>query len=327
MTHWVLGIDGGGTSTRAAILDETGAVRGIGTSGASNYDDVGAAGAQASIDAAVRNARERAGMPAQRFEAVFMGMAGVVSNVDRAVFRQIAQQLDLAALEAVGIDHDIHIALAGALSGRPGIVLIAGTGSACYARSAGGVSWRSGGWGSLLADEGSGYWFGVEAMKAAVRAFDGRGVPTLLTGAVLDHLKLTDINDIMHRIYSVGLSRSEIAAMSRLVIEAARVQDGVAIDLISRAGQDLAACAEAAARALELPAPEIAVVGGMTQAGAVFLEPLRMHLRSRLPDYRWTTPELSPVLGAGLLALERLAIGIDGSILQKLKTFYLNEQR
>jgi N-acetylglucosamine kinase-like BadF-type ATPase len=302
-------------------------VRGIGISGASNYDDVGAEGAQTSIAAAVRYARERAGMPAQRFDAVFMGMAGVVSNTDRAVFRQIVQKLDLAEIGAVGIDHDIHIALAGALSGRPGIVVIAGTGSACYARSAGGVSWRSGGWGSLLADEGSGYWFGVEAIKAAVRASDGRGATTVLTKAVLDHLKLSDINDIMHRLYSVGMSRSEIAAMSRLVIEAARAQDRVAIDLISQAGDDLAACVEAAARAIEIPAPEVAVVGGMTQAGAVFLEPLQMHLRSRLPDYRWTTPELSPVLGAGLLALERLAIVIDSSILQNLRTFFANEQR
>ncbi len=326
MMRCVLGIDGGGTSTRAVILDETGALLGIGISAGSNYDDVGIEKALASVQTAVQQARERAGFAVRRFDAVFLGMAGIVSDKDRAVIRDIALRLDLAEPGSIGVDHDIRIALAGALSGRPGIVLIAGTGSSCYARSAAGVDWRSGGWGSLLADEGSGYWLGVEAMKAAVRASDGRGTPTLLTQSVMDHLHLTDINEIMHRVYSIGLSRAEIAAMSRLVIDAAHAHDPVAVNLIVRAGDELAACAEAAARAIGLEAPEVTIVGGMTQAGAVFLDPLRMHLRARLPDHQWRTPELPPVIGAGLLALQHLSITVSDTTLQHLQSSLLHER-
>jgi N-acetylglucosamine kinase-like BadF-type ATPase len=107
-------------------------------------------------------------------------MAGVVSPTDRAIMANIAQSLTLAPADRVGVDHDCRIALAGGLSGRPGMVQIAGTGSSTFGVNASGESWRAGGWGQLISDEGSGYWLGVQAMQTAVRAFDGRLPPTLL---------------------------------------------------------------------------------------------------------------------------------------------------
>src|SRR6478736_4461694 len=123
MTLYALGIDGGGTKTQAAIVDEMGRVRGIGVGGPSNYDDVGADRARENIAMAIAEAQRKAVIVPGPFEGVFLGLAGVVSEADRAFVRSIAADLRLAPPDRAGVDHDCRIALAGGLGGRPGIVL------------------------------------------------------------------------------------------------------------------------------------------------------------------------------------------------------------
>jgi len=146
MNHYVLGIDGGGTKTAAVIVDEGGRLHGVGLAGPSNYDDVGVEAARAEIERAVAAARRMAGRATRRFDAAFLGIAGVVSPKDHAIVRAMAGVLDLAPPERVGADHDCRIALAGGLTGRPGIVQIAGTGSSTFGMNAADVGWRAGGW-------------------------------------------------------------------------------------------------------------------------------------------------------------------------------------
>jgi N-acetylglucosamine kinase-like BadF-type ATPase len=320
VTRYVLGVDGGGTKTQVAIVAEDGRLGGVGLGGPSNFDDVGIATAQANIGQAVMMARQAAGLNEISFEAVFLGMAGVVSAEDRAVIQQMAQNLALAPADQVGVDHDCRIALAGGLAGRPGIVLIAGTGSSCYGMNMAGESWRAGGWGYLISDEGSSYWLGVQAMRAAVSAYDGRSEATLLVDKVLQHLGLTLMEQIMHRIYVPGLSRAEVAGLAPVVIEAAQAGDRVALALLNQGTQDLAECVLAVARRLGLAETpcELAVVGGLGQAGDIFIQPLRWAILARLPHCRLVLAELPPVLGACLLALQKLGITVDAATAQNL---------
>ena len=240
MTRYVLGIDGGATKTLAAIADEAGRVCGIGAGGPSNVDDIGTDWARANIAQAVAAARVDAGLGAAPFDAAFLGLAGIVAPADRAVVHGIAAGLRLALPERVGVDHDCRIALAGGLSGRPGIVVIAGTGSSCYGRTGAGADWRAGGWGSLIGDEGSGYWLGWQALRSAVRAYDGRGPATRLEADVRRVLGLPDMNAIMHRLYVDELSRAEIAALAPLLLAAARADDPPALALLRGGCADLA---------------------------------------------------------------------------------------
>ncbi|MBI4927608.1 MAG: hypothetical protein HY835_07570 [Anaerolineae bacterium] len=319
-----LGIDGGGTKTNATIVDRHGNVLAYGLGGPSNYDDVGISVAQASIATAVNAARKQAGLDETPFEAAFLGMAGVVSEKDRAVIAQIAGELKLAPLEAIGVDHDCRIALAGGLSGRPGIVQITGTGSSCYGRRSDGADWRAGGWGHLMGDEGSSYWLGVQALRAAVMSYDGRIPTTLLEEKIRKALKLEGILDIMHRVYATDMTRSSVAALAPLVIEAASAGDACALGLVQQAAQDVAECVQAVARKLEMQgshnAPcEVALVGGLLNAGEVFVDPLITAIRNALPFSQVTRAELPPVLGACLLALQSTGIPIDLKITQRLK--------
>jgi N-acetylglucosamine kinase-like BadF-type ATPase len=316
---YVLGVDGGGTKTYAAIVSTSGDILGEGSAGPSNYHDVGVEATKANIASAITMASKRAELTKPEFAAAFLGLASIVSAADRDVVKSIAKDLQLPANDRLGIDHDCRIALAGGLSGRPGIVQIAGTGASTYGRNAEGKEWRSGGWGYLLADEGGGYWFGLNAMKAAVRAADGRSKETALRQLVIDRLKLATMDDIMHRLHVMGMSRSEIASLCPLLIDAAREGDQVALAVVEEGMAHIAECVETVAKRLGFDstgdasfppaaACELALVGGLFNAGDVVIEPLRKAIHRRLPNCSVILAELQPVLGACLLALNCLDI-------------------
>jgi N-acetylglucosamine kinase-like BadF-type ATPase len=306
MTARYLGVDGGGTKTHAVILDETGRVRGSGFGGSSNFGYVGIAQAAANIRDAVRSAAEAAGTPASGFDAAFLGLAGVVSQADRDVAAHIARTIDLAPDAAVGVDHDGRVALAGGLAGEPGIVQIIGTGTSCFGMTESGERWMAGGWGTLIADEGGGFWLGVQAMKAAAAAADTRGQPTVLLQHTLDGLGIQRMDQIMARLYTDKISVAEVAALAPRVIEAAKAGDAVAQAIIGRGVDEVARCVEAVARYLRFGSDvRVVYVGGITKAGETITTPLNEAIRRRLPQCRIQSPQFSAATGAALLAYQR----------------------
>lgn len=304
----VLGIDGGGTKTAAVIVDSAGHVLGSGEGGPSTYGVVPLEVTRHSIATAVAAAARQAGLFTHKFSAAFLGLGNVASQTDRRAVHAMALELGLASSGTIGVDHDIRIALAGGLSGRPGLVMIAGTGASCFGMNAAGATWRAGGWGPLIDDEGSSYWLGLQAMRAAVLDFDGRGLTTQLTQAVVDCLALGEMNEIMNRLYAAEMTRTEIAALAPLVFTTARQGDAVAQRLINQGCAAMAECAWAVAQRLDLAqaASELAIVGGLTNAGKAFLAPFKAAVTARLPRCAVHLAEFSPAIGAAFLALQML---------------------
>jgi len=321
MGNYVLGIDGGGTRTRAATVGLDGDVLGVGIGGASNYDDVGVAIAQRNIEHAVEAATTAAGVARTDCRAVFLGMAGVTSATDKEHIRDIALRLKLAPPDRIGVHHDCRIALAGGLEGRPGIVQIIGTGSSCYGRTAAGEDWLAGGRGHLISDEGSGNWMGVHAMRAAVRAYDGRDPATPLLGDVLTALDITSIEEILHRIYVVGLSRAEIATLGPVVVRRAMEGDQAAVQIVERGAFETAECVAAVARRLGMAdGPcEVCPVGGMLQAGPTVSERFAAAVVRLLPKATVQRASLPPALGAAILALALAGVEVNPAILTRLR--------
>lgn len=318
---YALGIDGGATKTEAILISSDGRVIGVGRGGPSNYHAAGIEATRQGIAEAVAEAHAAAGVAAGPCAAAFLGLAGLVSPRDRAIIYALARELHLAPDDAIGIDHDCRIALAGGLSGRPGIVQIAGTGSSTFGVNVAGEAWRAGGWGQLLADEGSGYWFGLRAMQSAVGAYDGRLGDTILLDRVQDALQLKDMNDIMQRLYFDGMDKSEIAALAPLVLDAAYAGDRIARELVDEGMGQLAACVDAVARRLKMTgAPvEIALVGGLFRAEDVVVEPFRAAVADYLTAFEVRRPELSPAAGAALLALDMAGAEASPAVLQALR--------
>lgn len=318
---FVLGIDGGGTKTAAVILDSAGHILACGEGGPSTYGVVPLQVTRNSIFTAVSEATRKARFGQAHFAAVFMGLGNVAAETDRRAVRKIAVELGLAHEENIGVDHDIRIALAGGLSGRPGMVLIAGTGTSCFGMNAAGQTWRAGGWGPLIDDEGSSYWLGIQAMRAAVRDFDGRGPATNLTQAVMEHLALPEMDELMNRLYAGEMTRTEIATLAPFVFAAAQQGDVVAQQMIQRGCEAMAECVLAAAQRLGLTqgTSKLAVVGGLVNAGEAFLGTLRTAVLSHLPQCTVQLADFSPAIGAGLLALQRMGLEVNETILANLR--------
>ena len=125
--------------------------------------------------------------------------------------------------------HDAVTALAGASVAQPGVIVIAGTGAVAYGRLDSGAEARSGGWGYLIGDEGSGYWIGIEAIRAACQASDGRGEPTTLIERIPEHLHVDDLRALHRKLYAQEIPRGAIASLAAVTADAAQDGDAVAL--------------------------------------------------------------------------------------------------
>ena len=304
-TRLFLGIDGGGSRTRALVIDASGTAVGRGEAGPSNPSHAGWDG----LAHAIRESVATSGLKGP-FAGVHAGIAGVASDESRARVCATVVELGIGVPGSVSAGHDLEIALAGGLSGRPGIVLVAGTGSACFGRNAAGDTWQAGGWGHILDDAGGGYWLGLRAIMAAVRADDGREAPTELKDAVLKCTGAGTLREVLARLQDGRLDRAAAAALAPLVVSAAQRRDASAVTIVALGASELATMAGAVAGKIgrSEAAVEIVLAGGVC-ADPVYGAAVELAVRKNIPGARFTRPELSPVAGAAILAAIRSGAG------------------
>jgi glucosamine kinase len=293
-----LGIDGGGTSTRAIIIDDAGAVIGEGVSGPANALRVGAQQAVRHIREAVHQACAQAGIDLRKIAAAEMGLAGARRREIRERMRRaVSQALPIKRLKIVT---DADIALDGATDGAPGLVLIAGTGSVCCGINASGVQARAGGWGPAAGDEGSGYSVARRALQSVAHAADGRGARTRLSAAACDYFDISSVDELGLAMSAPGLTHDRFAGFARRVIEVAREGDTVARDILRHAGAELATLAVAVIRQLGMQQErfQVAYVGGVFNAGDLVMQPLIEALQDCAPRAEVAAPRVDPAVAA-----------------------------
>src|ERR1039458_4994320 len=173
---FVLGVDGGATKTLAAVLDLERQALHLAHGGPSNPDSVGAQAAVQAMLGTADAAIERAGIAADGLGAAVLAIAGTDTDA-------VARHLRSARTDNWIVVNDVVGAWATATGAGPGVAAISGTGSNVFGVGPDGRAWRAGGWGHLLGDEGSGYWFGVQSIKAALRDREASGPETALSDA------------------------------------------------------------------------------------------------------------------------------------------------
>lgn len=199
---------------------------------------------------------------------------------------------------------DQVIALNGALSGEAGIALIAGTGSICFGKNGAGEYARSGGWGHLIGDEGSGYALGRDALAAVARAWDGWGEKTLLSQLLAEQMELDDQKKIIS--YTYGGDKSRIAALAPLVEQAAGQDDAVALEIIRDNAVKMTGLVGAVARQLGIKAGKVAMLGGLLEHDTKLRETFVAEMGGQYPALVCTEPEQDAAAGALMLAKEML---------------------
>jgi|ERR1044071_6633800 N-acetylglucosamine kinase-like BadF-type ATPase len=302
------GIDGGGTQTRLALADENGALLSFAKAPSCSFVENGLEVARERLDALWRAAWKKTGQPGRAVEALFMGMGSILAPHDARINCELAVSLEFVRPNRVRAENDAFNALAGGLCGRPGILLISGTGSACFGRNAQGKTWRAGGWGYRLHDPGSAYAFGLAAIIAVTRQADKRGQPTALTAVVREALGIREIADIFRRVHSEKFDRADVASLAPLVVETAARSDQVARRILTENADALVEMVLTVARELELPKPELALTGGLITGAKEFRRVFLERLEAALPGFRVAEGGFPPALGAVLLACE-LATG------------------
>lgn len=312
-SEFVLGVDGGGTWTRCVVMNLKGEVVSTGRAGPSNPITIGVEDAVANILEVVDIAQKDAGV--SEFNASVLGLAGTARSYLRD---EIKSRLPESYGESMLVS-DARSALAGATGCKPGVVVVAGTGSIAYGINKAGLEARAGGWGWRLGDEGSGYTIGNNAVIAALRAFDESGPSTVLLEWILNKLGLSDADDIIDWTYSKYRQPRHFAAFVPLVKKAELEGDRVAAEIMFDAGSELGRVTTAVIKRLNLR-------GGFPVAccGGVFLQPNRYNIafektvRQVAGGCDFIEPLFSPTVGSGFLALESVGVVVDDALLTRV---------
>lgn len=298
MTRFVVGVDGGGTHTRAIVLDADGEVVGRADGKAAIADARHPDRAAEAVAETCRAAAADAGLRVP-VSALWAGLSGAGREAARSAVELELKRRGVA--EAVRVGTDVAAAFHDAFGHGPGILLIAGTGSIAWGRAEDGREGRVGGWGQHIGDEGSAYAVGLDALRRITRQADGRAPRTRLQVAVLDALGFTGADDLVY--WAAGATKAQVAALAPVVAAVARVGDGVASEILEQAVSDLEGHVRAILENLGpwSEAPGVALGGGLLGPG----RPLRAPLEEALARHRLTVLErpLDPAAGAARLAL------------------------
>jgi glucosamine kinase len=278
-----LGIDAGGTKSRARLISISGKIIGEGMAGPANTR-IGIARLHETLVEVSEQALRAAGLSSTDFSRIAAGMG--IAGMSRP---GAMEQLSAASFpfETVHIDSDAAIANLGAHNGDDGAILILGTGSIGYG-SIGGMTFSVGGYGFPISDEGSGAALGLSAMRHALRALDGRTKPTPLSAMVTGQFDHATPRIIA---WMDTATPRDYAAFAPLVLDAAEAGDEIAVLIVEDAVLHIERFIETL---FNRGAPRLALVGGLADR-------YRPWLRERTVA-RLSTPVGDALDGALILA-------------------------
>jgi N-acetylglucosamine kinase-like BadF-type ATPase len=210
-----------------------------------------------------------------KVSAVYMGITGVTQ--DGSIEREIEASFKCPST----VVSDIELAYRANFEVGEGILLYAGTGSVAYAIDENSEAHKIGGWGYLLGDEGAGYWIGKEAIRLSL--FEIEKKSTIKDGSLLDQIlkkmQASDWNGIKTFVYSN--ERAEIAALSKIVDQAAETGDPEAISVLKKAASHLGELVNRTDGVLVRKSLPVKFTGGISGSKILYAE-LEKFLRMRV---------------------------------------------
>jgi len=284
--QFYIGVDGGGTSCRARIEDAKGRVLGEGVAGPA-ATRIGAERSMQAVRTASMAAAIDAGLlpTALANTSAGVGLAGIERKGAREALLSVPHPF-----RNIVYATDAKVACLGAHSGHDGGVVVLGTGSIGFARVKG-RELRIGGYGFPISDEGSGAYLGLQAVRLALRAYDGRAKPSPFLRDVMGRLGPDAVTLVA---WAERATATEYASLAPVALSCAEAGDPFAEEIVTHGARHV----DALIRSLvEFGALRISLLGG---------------LASRL--LQWLSPDiqqyLSPPQGdavAGALILARRA--------------------
>ena len=290
-----IGLDVGGTSSRIAAQVGTEPIWTTASS-AGNPRIVGIEHSVDVIVGLVRSALDHFNRPSGT--CICAGVAGAAAPEMK---RSLADAIRINLNEPdtlIEVTDDATVAFEAAFKGGDGVLLIIGTGSIILARHHRHAMRRSGGWGYLLGDEGSGYNLGRDGLRAVASALDSDTQTVLATRAAVD-LDMSTREELLAKIYGEDFRLAEFAPVVLAEAEAGDkesigIVDNNARELVDRLG---VSCREINARGAET----VKLSGGLSQSH-IYVSRIAALLKQQLPGWDVVRSGREPVEGALWLA-------------------------
>jgi N-acetylglucosamine kinase-like BadF-type ATPase len=312
---YVLGIDGGGSKTMAAVsgAPDLPVPGRLGMSGASvftfntargcNFNSVSRESGQAALEEAVRGALASAQVTPSEISSVCAGVAGGASPEVAAMVSEILSQLlPCASIRVVG---DNVIAFEAAFDGSAGVVCISGTGSVAFGRNERGEMTRAGGWGRLVSDEGSGHWIGRQAIAQCLNAMD-QGRSSRLITETMEHWGIVTREQLVARCHSDPIPN--FAELFPVVLRVANEGDPMATEILDSAALKLARITQIVLRRLwsGRSVQRVAIIGSVFANAERIRHAFANLIRADRPEVQVRLCERQPVEGALQLAWQNI---------------------
>ena len=305
MNGLFIGVDGGGTHTRALVVDEQGAEVAK-AEGPGSAIRPGEASRSATI---IRETAQRAleGLTDRPIRALCVGVAGAGRDEERDTL-QASLETDRVAGSIVVLT-DAEIAIEDAFGAGPGILLTAGTGSIAYGKGPTGVMARCGGWGPVIGDEGGGAWLGRRALGIAAASADGREPESALADAIVGALSLDSLEKLIP--WAASATPADLGKLAPVVLEVAATGDLRANSLVTLGVEELALHVRTLARRLfsdERAAFRLAMHGGLLAPKSLLRRRLEQRLKSIAPGATVLTEKVIPERGAAKFAMREAGV-------------------
>lgn len=311
----LIGIDGGGTHSTAVAAYPDGRIAAMAEGGGANFHNIG-------VEAVRRHLEEMVdalcGACGCECDEICVGMSALDAPADertRALFAE-------GTLKPVQMDlqSDAYIALMGFTLGKPGVIVICGTGSMLLMLDSQGRQRAAGGWGYLLGDAGSGYTLAREGLLAVIDASEGTGPATLLTEDALSYFNVQTPRGLIDRVYAPETTPDRLAGFARHVLARAKAGDGPAARILT---DNMARLARSAAHLIS-DAPEagrIGLYGGIFAHSELARTLFTDAVKALAPDAKICRLEYPPELGALIHLFQRRGM-LDDEVLARMKSTY-----
>ncbi|WP_169084131.1 N-acetylglucosamine kinase [Paenibacillus sp. PL91] len=316
---YILGVDGGGSKTYAVIVNGNGDKISSGISGASNHQSIGIDKAIAHINESIDQALQAAGLSHSDIAFAQYGLAGLDRQQDYGIVRPALSQIPFANWDMVS---DTFEGLRTGSTSNTGVVLICGTGSNAAGRNEAGETVQVGGIGYLYGDNLGANYMATTMFRAAVRSWEGREIPSILPDKLLQYFGFPTMGALINDFLDRDIQYIREGRLTISLHEAASEGDTLAIQLLKEAGNELGITANTVIRKLggfkgkTIP---IVLVGSVLQKGRspYLLNELRRVLELDNPSVELIIPEIAPVYGSILLAMDHLQIPATAETMNK----------
>lgn len=294
-----IGADGGGTKTAICASDFSSENSIITCEGASiNYNFIGIEKAATNFAEAIR----KLSLPDDtEIAGIAIGDPSVddlnPSPLTESFISLIREHIQLSPQCPIYITSDVYMTLYGMTEGKPGILMVSGTGSMGMAIDAKGALYITGGWGRLTEDEGSGYFIAINGIKSALRYFDQTGPATVLLDEMKHYFNIVNPRDFILKYYANSKAFPEIAGFSKIVGNVA-IFDEEAMNIINKCADLLITGTLALFRKANLRDCAVGIYGSVLLGNQLIRKRFESGILEAYPHAKIIVPAIKPEMAA-----------------------------